>query len=401
MTKDISIARTSLSSRVPLRLASRLESLPPSGTMAVGARVRELLIRGHQVVNLSGGVAEPAPPCLAAPIAFAAQRNVGADPAGEPDLRAALAEKLVRDQGLIYDAATEVVVTNGAKQAILPTLLAILESGDEVLVLDPCWVSYGPAIRLAGGVPRPVSLRHEDAFRLDAGAILRELSERTRAIIINSPHNPTGRVFTREELAGVAAIASDRNLWILSDESFDKFVYDGHRHLSIASLEDMQQRTVVIQSFSKAFALPGARVGYLAAPASLCRAVVRFNEHVVTCVSPLMQSIALCALAGEAEWTARLIDRHRLKRQITHAALARIPGMRFTPTEGTFYAFADVSVYDSSSESFANRMIEQAGVAVTPGIAFGRAAEGHVRINLVGPLGDLEEGLRRMYEALR
>ncbi len=400
MTRDISIARTPLSSRAPPRLGSRLASLPPSGTMAIGARVRELRSRGLRVVNLGGGVAEPAPPWLEAPIAFAAQRNVGADPAGEPDLRAALADKLVRDQGLVYDAATEVVVTNGAKQAILPSLLAILESGDEVLVLDPCWVSYAPAIRLAGGIARPVSLRHGDAFRLERSAIVEQLTARTRAIIVNSPHNPTGRVFTREELAGVAAIASDRDLWILSDESFDKFVYDGHRHLSIASLEGMRERTVVIQSFSKAFALPGARVGYLAAPASLCRSVVRFNEHVVTCVSPLMQCVALSALAGEAEWTARLLERHRSKRRVAHAALARIPGMRFTPTEGTFYAFADVRAYDPSSESFANRMIEQAGVAVTPGIAFGGAAEGHVRINLVGPLEDLEEGLRRMHEAL-
>lgn len=368
--------------------------------MAIGAKVRQLRARGLDIVNLGGGLADPAPGCLSSPIAFPAERNVGADPAGEADLRAALANKLLRDQGLAYDAATELVVTNGAKQAILPTLLAILESADEVLVLDPCWVSYAPAIRLAGGVPRPVSLRRESSFRLDPCAIERELTPRTRAIILNSPHNPTGRVFTREELAGVAAIAADRDLWVLSDESFDKFVYDGHRHLSIASLGDMQRRTVVIQSFSKAFALPGLRVGYLAAPAPLCRAVARFNEHVITCVSPLMQSVAMGALAGEAEWTRSLLDRHRVKRQLAHALLASIPGVRFAPTEGTFYAFADMSAFDPSSESLAERLIERAGVAVTPGIAFGKAAEGHVRINLVGPLDDIEKGLARIRSAL-
>lgn len=383
-----------------MRLTSRLDSLPPSGTLAVGAKVRQLRGRGRNIINLGGGMAEPAASCLEGPITFASMRNVAGDPSGEPDLRAALAKKLARDQGLTYDAATEIVVTNGAKQAILPALLAILEAGDEVLVLDPSWVSYVPAIRLAGGVPRPVSLRHGGSFRLAASALSEHLTERTRAIIINSPHNPTGRVFTREELAGVAAIAAARDLWVLSDESFDKFVYDGHRHLSIASLKDMQRRTAVVQSFSKAFALPGARVGYLAAPAPLCRAVVRFNEHVITCVSPLMQSVALAALAGEAQWNGQLIDRHRLKRQVAHEALARIPRIRFTPTEGTFYAFADVTGYDPSSESFADRMIEQAGVALTPGITFGRSAEGYVRINLVGPLEELEEGLRRMHQAL-
>ena len=170
--------------------------------------------------------------------------------------------------------------------------------------------------------------------------------------------------------------------------------------MSIASLEGMRERTVVIQSFSKAFALPGARVGYLAAPAPLCRAVVRFNEHVITCVSPLMQSVALSALATEAEWTEQLIDHYRLKRQVAEAALARMPGIRFRPTEGTFYAFVDVSAYDSSSEAFADRMIQRAGVAFTPGIAFGKEAEGHVRLNLVGPLSELSEGLRRMHEEL-
>jgi aspartate aminotransferase len=390
----------SVSSRSTLRLSARLDSLPPSGTMAVGLRVRELRSRGVDVINLGGGMAEPAPSCLEAPVTFAPQGNVGGDPAGEPELRTALAKKLLRDHGLSYDPAAEIVVTNGAKQAILPVLLAILEPGDEVLVLDPSWVSYAPVIRMAGGIPTLVSLRHGDAFRLDASALAAKVTNRTRAMILNSPHNPTGRVFTRQELAGTAALAIDRNLWVLSDESFDKFVYDGHRHSSIATLEEMQRRTVVIQSFSKAFALPGARVGYMAAPRELCRSVARFNEHVITCVSPLMQSLALAALAGEAEWSRRLIERHELKREVVHAALGRLPGIRVTPTEGTFYAFADVRGYDASSESFAHRMIDDARVAVTPGIAFGKCAEGYVRINLVGPLANLEEGLRRMEQAL-
>jgi len=389
-----------VSSRAPLRLTARLDSLPPSGTMAVSARVRQLRARGMDVINLGGGIAEPAPPCLDTPVTLGAQRNVGGDPAGEADLRAALAKKLLRDQGLTYEPDTEIVITNGAKQAILPVLLAILEPGDEVLVLDPCWVSYAPTIRIAGGVPIPVSLRDGDSFRLDASALAAGVTKRTRAMIVNSPHNPTGRVFTREELAGAAAIAVERNLWVLSDESFDKFVYDGHRHLSIATLEEMRRRTVVIQSFSKAFALPGARVGYLAAPREICRAAARFNEHVITCVSPLMQSVALAALAGEAQWIRQLIERHQLKRTVVHGMLACMPQIRFTPTEGTFYAFVDVRGYDSSSQSFADRMIDEAHVAVTPGIAFGSCAEGFVRINLVGPLADLEEGLRRMRRVL-
>jgi aspartate/methionine/tyrosine aminotransferase len=382
------------------RLNPRLRDLPPSGTMAVSAEIRRRRERGIDVINLGGGLAEPGPACLLAPFALDPRRNVGGDPAGELDLRKALAEKLRRDQGLDFDPAGQIVITTGAKQAILPTLLAMLEAGDDVLLLDPSWVSYAPAIQLAGGVPKPVSLLHANGFRLDSAVIEAQLTPRSRAIIINNPHNPTGRVFTAEELAAVAAVAIERNLWVISDESFDKFVFDGRRHLSIATLAHMRPRTVVVQSFSKAFALPGARVGYLAGPAALCEAVIRFNEHVITCASPLMQSLALSVLADETAWTTQLLDHYRMKRQTAHEALCTIAGLQFTPTEGTFYAFANIKAHSASSAEFAARLLDRAGVAVTPGIAFGRTAEGFVRINLVGPLDDIREGLRRMRIAL-
>ena len=380
--------------RAAPRFAPLLEDLPPSGTMAVGGKVRELRRQGREIINLGGGMAEPAPPWLDIPVGFPRALNVGGDPAGEADLRSALTQKL-RAQGLSYDA-DEVVVTTGAKQAILPSLLAIVEPGDEVLVLDPCWVSYAPAIRLAGAVPVPVSLRVEEEFRLDARMLADATTSRTRAIIINTPHNPTGRVFTLEELAGVAQLAARRNLWVLCDESFEKFVFDGHRHVSLASLGDMKERTVLIQSFSKGFALPGTRVGYLAAPKRLCQGVIRFNEHVITSVSPLMQSIALSALAHEAQWTERLLSEYGRKRQIAQELLTGIPGIGFKPTEGTFYALIDAGAIEASSRVFVDRLLDEIGVACTPGAAFGSAAEGMVRINLVGPAALLEKGLRRM-----
>lgn len=382
------------------RLTARLRDLPPSGTMAVGAEIRLRRARGINVVNLGGGLAEPAPACLDAPVAFDPRRNAGGDAAGELDLRKALADKLRRDQQLEFDPAREIVITTGAKQAILPTLLAVIDAGDEVLVFDPSWVTYVPAIRLAGGIAKPVPLRRGNEFRIERSALEKQLTPRSRAIIVNTPHNPTGRVFTRDELATIATVAVERNLWVISDESFDKFVFEGRRHLSIATLAHVRERTVVVQSFSKAFALPGARVGYLAAPAALCEAVVRFNEHVVTCASPLMQSLALSTLADEESWSARLLERMHQKRAMAHAALSAIPGVRFAPTEGTFYVFADISAHNASSAAFAGRMLDTANVAVTPGIAFGEAAEGYVRINLVGPLEDIREGLRRMHGML-
>lgn len=383
------------------RLNARLGTLPPSGTMAVGAEIRRRRACGIEVINLGGGLAEPAPACLDVPFALDPRRNAGGDPAGELDLRTALAHKLARDQDLEFDPVHEIVVTTGAKQAILPTLLAMIDTGDEVLVFDPSWVSYAPAIRLAGGFPKPVRLRHGNEFRVDRSTLAAHVTSRSRAIIVNTPHNPTGRVFTADELASVAAIALEHNLWVISDESFDKFVFDGHRHLSIASLAQMRQRTVVVQSFSKAFALPGARIGYLAAPAPLCDAVVRFNEHVITCASPLMQSLALSALLDEMAWTTRLLERTRLKRASAHDGLREIRGIEFAPTQGTFYVFANIKAHCASSAAFATRLLDTCNVAVTPGIAFGESAEGYVRINLVGPLDGIREGLRRMRTALR
>jgi aspartate/methionine/tyrosine aminotransferase len=381
-------------------VGGRLSDLSPSGTMEVGTVVRRLRSEGVNVINLGGGMAEPDAPCLREPVLFPGELNVGSDPAGEADLRAALALKLGRDLGLAYDPATEIVVTTGAKQAVLPTLLSVIEPGDEVLVLDPCWVTYAPAVQLAGGVARRVPMRQGGGFRLDADVLAAQVTAKTRAMILNSPHNPTGRVFTAEELAAAASVACANDLWVLSDESFDKFVFDGHRHLSIAALDGMRDRTAVIQSFSKAFALPGTRVGYLAAPEPLCRSVTRFNEHVITCVSPLMQSVALAALEDEAGWTDRLLAHYREKRDVAHEALARMPGLRFAPTEGTFYAFVDITAHGLSSRGFTARLLETARVAVTAGSAFGAGAEGYVRVNLVGPLSDIREGLRRMREAL-
>jgi aspartate/methionine/tyrosine aminotransferase len=381
-------------------VGGRLLDLPPSGTMAIGAVVRGLRSEGVNVISLGGGMAEPDAPWLRDPIQFPADRNVGSDPAGEADLRAALAAKLGRDLGLAYDPATEIVVTTGAKQAVLPILLSVIEPGDEVLVLDPCWVTYAPAVQLAGGVARCVPMRYDGGFRLDADALAARVTSKTRAMILNSPHNPTGRVFTTEELVAASSVACANNLWVLSDESFEKFVFDGHRHLSIAALDGMRDRTAVIQSFSKGFALPGARVGYLAAPEPLCRSVTRFNEHVTTCVSPLMQSVALAALKDEAEWSDLLLAHYREKRDVAHEALARVPGLRFTPAEGGFYAFVDITAHGISSKEFTARLLETARVAVTAGTAFGDGGEGYVRINLVGPISDIQEGLRRMHEAL-
>ncbi len=378
-----------------LHCGTRLTALPPSGTIAVGRRVQALRRKGIEVINLAGGKPTPGPDCLSGPIQFPPERNVLGDPAGELDLRQAIAAKLRREQQLVYEPETEVVVTIGAKQFVYASLLALIEPGDQVLILDPCWVTYGPAIQLAGGVPVPVQLC-QPGYRLETKALESRVTPSTRGLIFNTPHNPTCRVFGHDELAAVANFAIEHNIWVLADESFDKFVFDGRPHISLASLPGMKEQTLTLQSFSKAYALPGCRVGYVAGPASICQAIARFNEQVISCVSPIAQEIALRALSGEPEWTKKLQQQYQAKRDVAVEGLLRINKVRCPVPEGTFYAFPDITALGRSSSELTRYLLEEGRIAVTAGSVFGAGGEGHIRVNLVGPIETIREGLERM-----
>ncbi len=379
---------------------SRLASIPPSGTMAVGRRVRELRGGGIDVIHLGAGSPEPAPGCVSKPVLFAPEQNAIGDPAGDAALRSAISDKLARDQALSYDPATQIVVTVGAKQALYAALLALIEPGDEVAIMDPAWVTYAPSVQIAGGIPKTFPLDRKNSFQLDAEAIRAVIGPRTRAIIVNTPHNPTGRVFTETELTSVAGLAVEHNLWVISDESFEKFVFDGRRHVSIAELPGMSERTVILQSFSKNYGLIGARVGYLAAPKMIAAQVTRFGEQVLSCVSPFMQALALSALTEEPEWTVRLRAHYERKRQVAVDGVRRVRGFSCAVPEGTFYVLADVSSLSASSEEFSMYLLDQAHVAVTPGSAFGANGEGYIRFNLAGPLELIVGGLERIRKTL-
>lgn len=383
-----------------VRYGERLKGLPPSGTLRVGREVAELRGRGVDVINLGGGLPDPQPDVLAHPITFPEGKNAVGSPAGEMDLRTALARHLHETNDLDYDAGSELVVTVGAKHGVYATLLAVLDPGDEVVVFDPSWVTYGPAVEVAGGVAVQCPFLREGGFGLDEERLSAAVSSRTRAIILNSPHNPTGRVLSRSELASVAKVAEAHDLWVISDESFDKFVFDEHEHVSIASLPDMRRRTIVLRSFSKAYAIPGCRVGYIAAPPTICSAVSRFNEHTISCVSPLMQQVALRALEGDPQWAATIKSRYQSKRDKAFTALADHPSLVVDRPEGTFYLFVNIERLKMTSQEVARRLLHEAAVGVTPGTVFGNEGEGFIRLNLVGPQDRMEVGLERLVRAL-
>ncbi|WP_375459675.1 pyridoxal phosphate-dependent aminotransferase [uncultured Enterovirga sp.] len=371
--------------------------LPPSGTLAVGERVRALRAEGHQVFNLSGGSPDPRAPIPLASPEIRPDENTLGDAWGEPALREEFARRLARIHGVQRSPRTEIVVTIGAKQALYFALLAMLEPMDEVVIVDPCWVTYGPSVALAGGCSVPVALGAGD--RLDLAAVAAAVGQRTRAIIINTPHNPTGRVFTETELSALAALVSDRKLWLICDESFDLFVFDDNRHLSPGVFDAIRDQTILLYSFSKAFAMPSHRVGMLVGPESVCRLVANCTQQVISSVSLASQKVAMEALVVEPSWAPTLRQAYQRKRDACMSLLAGDSRLELTPPQGTFYLFPRVARTGLSGDAMTEHLL-RAGVAVTSGAAFGTAGQDHIRINLVGPLPMIVEGVTRLVAEL-
>jgi len=383
---------------VPARLASRLAALPPSGTLAVGERVRALRTAGRTVFNLSGGAPDPGPPGGLGGLEIAASENALGDPWGELFLRQAFAERLARRHGVVR-GAHEMVATIGAKQGVYFAALALLEPGDEVIVIDPCWVTYAPSVALAGGTAVPVPLAPPDN-RLDVAAIAAAITPRTRAVLINTPHNPTGRVFTETELTALADLVKTRDLWLICDESFDLFVFDGGKHLSPGVFDAIRERTLLLYSFSKAFALPSYRIGMLVGPESICRLIATCTQQLISSVSLASQKVAAAALQQEADWAPFLRATYQAKRDACLAVLTQDPRIAALPPQGTFYLFPNIARLGLSSDALTARLLDKAGVAVTSGTVFGAAGEGHIRLNLVGPLPAILDGAQALIREL-
>ncbi len=379
-------------------MMTALAGLPPSGTLAVGERVRALRAAGKPVFNLSGGAPDPGPPVGLTLPAIAPAENALGDPWGESFLRQAFAERLARRHGVMR-TEREMVATIGAKQGVYFAALALLERGDEVIVLDPCWVTYSPSVELAGGKAVPVPLAGPDK-RLDVAAIAAAITPRTRAVLINTPHNPTGRVFTEAELSALADLVKGHDLWLICDESFDLFVFDGGRHLSPGLFDTIRDRTILLYSFSKAFALPSYRIGMLVGPEPICRLVANCTQQLISSVSLASQKVACEALSTEAEWAPFLRRTYQAKRDACLAVLRRDPRFDALVPQGTFYLFPGVARFGRASDDLTTHLLDEAGVAVTSGAAFGASGEGHIRLNLVGPLPAILDGARALLRGL-
>ena len=375
--------------------SERVARLPRSGIRGI----MELALALPDAIRLEIGDPDfPTPPHVVEAAAEAARAGFThyAPGIGLPSLRAALAEKLRSRNGVACEPG-DVVVTSGACGGLHATLLALLDPGDEVLLPDPGWTTLTPMALLAGARPVPYPLDRAAGFALDPAAVEERLGPRTRAVIVNSPGNPTGAVATREALEAVVEAAARHGAWVVSDECYEDLVFEGE-HVSPASLEGAAN-VVSAFSFSKSYAMTGWRVGYVVAPGGLAPFVAKAQEALVSSASTISQKAAEAALAGPQDAVASMRDAYRRRRDAALALLDR-EGVPYVRPGGAFYLMVDVGRAPEDEEAFALRLLRERGVAVVPGTAFGSGGAGLVRVSLAAAQEAIEEGLARLAAAL-
>jgi aspartate/methionine/tyrosine aminotransferase len=318
---------------------------------------------------------------------------------GVPELRETIAIKLERDNNLVFNPATEIIVTVGTSEALFMAMMALLNPKDEVLIPDPCWPHYFYCARMAGAVPISVSLKQENLFIPDIDDFKSHLTSRTRMIIVNTPHNPTGAVYPAIVLKEIAQFAAENNLFVLSDEIYEKMLYDDSEHVSIGSLPEMKERTITLNGLSKIYSMTGWRIGYVAANKDLIEALVRIHQYTTICATTFAQwgaAVALSGPQGEAEKMVREFDR---RRKLVFSKLNEIPGVQTVKPKGAFYFFPSIKNTGRSAEEIANYLLEEVGVVVVPGSVFGEFGRDFLRLSYACSYEDLDGALARMKSA--
>jgi len=325
--------------------------------------------------------------------------------AGLPELRSAISSKLGKENNVSYDPSKEVVVTAGATSAINLAFLSTVDVGDEILVPDPGWATYAHAVSLVGATPVPYAMHESTSYSFERESAETLITPKTKAILINTPCNPTGSILSRKNLSEIAEFAIVHNLFVFSDEVYEKFLYDDggsvrNEHVSIASLPEMKERTVTINAFSKTYAMTGWRLGYAAAPEPFSAAMTKINAAQSSCVSTIAQFAALEALTGPQDSVSRMITAFAKRREVLVQGLNEFSGFACPMPRGAFYAFPNVRGTGMNSYSLAMKIVEQAHVAVVPGSSFGSQGEGYLRLAYANSVENIQEALSRIHKVL-
>ncbi len=386
----------------PLPLPTRLRSVRPKATNTAAEGPASFESGAREVLSLATARPDLDTPAVVKAAVIAAiqvpHTYMTYTPSrGLPELREAVAQKLCTRNGVRYEPGTELLVTAGTHEALYVGLQAVVEPGDEVLVLDPSWVAYSGMISLAGGVPRMVALREN---RLDIDELKRAITPRTRAFVFNNPNNPTGTVFTREELAAVADLLEKHDILAIVDEIYEEFVYDGRQHISLAALPGARERVLLINGYSKAYAMTGWRVGYAAGPSWLIDRMLIIHQHLISSPCAFAQKGASVAYSEASDHVRSMVAMYDRRRLLLNEALARVPWVRHSLPEGACFYFLRVdSALDSST--LAGMIAGRAGIVLTPGGAFGPSGEHHLRLSFAAlPEARVGEAVDRLAAAL-
>ena len=385
-----------------LRLAERMYRLGTETAFEVAARAKALEAQGRPIIHLEIGEPDfdtPEHVRRAACEALEQGYTHYSISTGLPELREAIAEYAGRLRGLKFDPAN-VVVTPGAKPIMFYTIMALIEPGDEVIYPNPGFPIYESMINFLGGVAVPLQLSEQRDFRINLTELESKVSSKTRLIIINSPHNPTGGVLTMEDLHAIADLAMRHDLMVLADEIYGEIVYEGQHH-SIATIPGMMERTILLDGFSKTFAMTGWRLGYGIFPAEMVPHISRLIINSVSCTSTFSQRAAIEALRGPRQPVEAMLAAFRRRRDLVYEGLNKIPGLRCNRPAGAFYAFPNITDTGLDSRAYADYLMQEADVAVLPGTSFGEFGEGYIRISFANSEENLREAMRRIEAANR
>ncbi len=383
-----------------MQISQRLQEIPPSGTVAISNLVNQMKSEGVDIISFSVGEPDFNTPDN---IVDACAKSLKSGfthytpSLGIPELRKAIAESTRAKNGIPCEAKN--VLVTPTKQALFMIALAYLDPGDEVILPDPSWVSYEAHIRMCGAVPKYVTTSFDDGFVIDPEKVRAAVTPKTKMIIINSPSNPTGCVQPESTLKGIADIAREKDIMVMTDEIYENIIYDGAKHYSIAAMPDMFDRTITVSGLSKTYAMTGWRLGWMIAPEADIKAVNKLQSHSVTCCTSFTQPAAVEAIRGPQADKERMVAQFKKRRDLALDLISEIPGLECNVPGGAFYLFPKYSAKISSHE-LAEKFLMEGHVAVTPGRAFGPAGEGFFRLSYAASEQDIVEGLGRIKKIL-
>ncbi len=378
--------------------ADRLKNITSSATVSLAEKAKALKDAGEDVIDLTIGEPDfPTPPNIirAGYRAMIKGQTKYTNSRGIPELRKAIAEKLEKENDLMYASDSEIIVTPGGKQGILYAVLALINPGDEVMCVEPCWVGYESCIALAGGAYVGVPTHEKDGYGITEKQILEKVSPRTRIILINSPSNPTGKVLTKEELEIIAKVCIEKKLICVSDDIYEKIIFDNRKFQSIATLPGMHERTILLNGFSKAYSMTGWRLAYLAGDRKVIGQINKLQQLSATCPSSVSQWAGVEALSGLQMPVKKMAQAYQVRRDFVHKGFNNDKISCFK-AQGAFYGFVNIKKLGMNSDQACEFLLEKAKIVTVPGSAFGKAGEGYVRISF----GTSEKNLKKAIKNL-